>query len=439
MKKKKQLFVDFMIVLIAVIYIAILILGNVYVAKCNVAVQSGSYAETYAEKHNLNIVEIADSQEDYFDLRYETFSYNEMGSSITLEEYLGSSTNLVVPEAIGGKNVTALSEDFIKSLNNVEKLYIPDKVNTIEGTPVETLEINCSMDNLFYEENKDSDWNFNFINDSDLINFNLGDIPFGYNKIDDKIEITSYGGDEDIVVIPSYINGLPVTAISMDLIGIADIVVIPDTITSITGKSQWFLYTNVFLIGLIFSILAFVISLLTVNILLPRYSAEKPEEYLLTGNQVAITIAYLMVQVGFSIYCIYFSTISAYIELVVSLVILVMFVLGIYLTSQGRIHVKKVESESAEKILLMKDIKKSVQSLPVSVGDGETQRMLQRLKDEIRYSPLDSNGTQVIEADIQKEIEHLVEAINESENEEIKNIVANLINLVQKRNLSSKK
>lgn len=75
---------------------------------------------------------------------------------------------------------------------------------------------------------------------------------------------------------------------------------IPKTVTSITGASSRLVYSQLFAIELVFTIIAFVLVLITVNILLPRYHKSN-SEYMLTGNQMAAVILYVVIQTAFGI------------------------------------------------------------------------------------------------------------------------------------------
>lgn len=298
-KVKNQILLNIYVLIAAVIFCAVLILGNVGRAAANVAVVPGSYGETYALNNKLNVVSLSDSEKGYFDQRYESFDYNTSGNGITLEKYKGNSNELVVPAFIGDKTVVALSENFIRSLTSVKRLYVPNTVIEIAGEPDESIILCCYKDSELYKEYLKSQekeeasdavenseeaskqWNIELLYDSDYVNFNLGDIPFEYNLKGTNVEITRYNGNDSTVVIPSHVDGYPVTSIAMNLLGRPDLIVIPDTVVDISGTSAKLVYSPVFAIELIFSVIAIILTLLSVNVLLPRYR-KSTSEYLLT-------------------------------------------------------------------------------------------------------------------------------------------------------------
>ena len=356
MKKSKQLVLSIIILLIAAIYTGVLILGNVGVAKSNVAVISGSYGAQFAKANKLRVVELPDSMKEYFDQRYELFDYNIDGGMIRLERYEGKSRELVIPAKIDGYSVTTISGNMLSGLSAVEKMYISTSIRTIDGDPVQKPIICCTEDSYFYKENKDAGWQFELIYESDFVNYLLGDIPFEYNFKADGVEITSWNGHDDIMVIPAYINGYPVTDVSMDILGAADITVIPETVKSITGAVKAYGYSAMFAIELIFSVIAFLLSLISVNIILPGYRKGN-EEFVLNGGQMVLVTAYVLIQTIFAIYAIYKASFSPYIALVISLIILVAYLMMMFAGGIGRDHAKAVDERVEKKTEKMKAIK----------------------------------------------------------------------------------
>ena len=439
MRKKKQVVgLNIFVILVAIAYALIMIIGNVSVAKSSVATISGSYGEQYAIENHLNQVVLADSEQVYFDQRYELFDYNVNDGKITLENYSGKSSDLVIPKSIGGVKITALGENFISSLDTVKNVYLPLNVREILGEVDTNITIHCPENATLIVDYEETDWTIEVVYDSDFINFELGDIPFQYNLNEANAEITRYDGNEELVVIPSYINGYPVTTVSMDFLGTAEVIVIPETVTNITGSSVQVLYSPVFMIELIFTIFAFVVALITVNVLLPRYR-KNTEEYLLTGNQMVAVILYVVVQTIFGIAATYFLMISAFIALIISLIIIGGFVAILMLGGAGRKHVKKLEAHVAEKTSGMKAIKDSSRNMASEIRNPELRKQVQRLVDEIRFSDAVSRADlNDIESEIEDAIQELKKSISAGDEDAIKNNVECTMQLVKERNIRCK-
>ena len=462
-KVKNQILLNIYVLIAAVIFCAVLILGNVGRVAANVAVVPGSYGETYALKNKLNVVALSDSEKGYFDQRYESFDYNTSGNGITLEKYSGNSTDLVIPAYIGDKAVIALSEGFIESLTSVKRLYVPNTVSEIGGDPDESIIVCCYKDSELYKEymksqekedasdestessevssddlEKSEDtskqWNIEVLYDSDFVNFYLGDIPFEYNLKGSNVEITRYIGNESMVIIPSHVDGYPVTNIAMNLFGKSDLIVIPDTVIEISGTSAKLLYSPLFAIELIFSVIAIVLTLLSVNMLLPRYR-KSTSEYLLTGSQIVASVLYVICQLGFAIAAIYYLEISAFLALVISLVILAIYVLMMFSAGIGREHAADVSKRMVEKTSRMDSIKESVKGIDDSISDSEVKKQVRRLAEEIRYSdPVTNKELDNIESDIEFKLECLKKLIKKGDNSEIISLCDEIMTLVKDRN-----
>ena len=444
MGKKKQLIIlNVIIIIVAVIYALVLILGNVYVTKATVATIDGSYGNKYAKSHHLNQVELTDDMLQYFDERYETFEFNIKGNHLELLGYEGISKKLVIPSRINTIPVTTLTEDFMKSIDNVETIYIPDSVKSIDGEARDSVTIYCASSSEFYKEihkqdDKNKGWNIDVMADSEFVNFALGDIPFSYNIKDGKAEIVYYNGDDsDLIVIPSYINGYQVTDISMDLVGLNKTVVIPETVTNISGKTSLYFYTGVFFIEIIFSILSFIVALVAVNIIIPKYKSEN--DYLLRGNQIVIILGFVFLQAVFGITSISYLDISVYLALVISVALLATFIVLMYLSSIGIRHAVVVEERMSGQTDRMKSLKQSYKFLAEDITNPELKKQVERMIGELRFSsPTSKPELEAIENEIEEGLLNLKEAIVSNDEKKIAQMSDMVLKLLKKRNEISK-
>lgn len=160
----KRLGLNVLAILIMVVYGALVILGNVRIAKVPVAVMPGSYAESYAIENKIPFVKVADSERYLFDTRYLTeepleqpedengdkpekdywersidkldFQYNESDTAIEIVRYSGKDDMLVIPSHIKGKPVTSVSMDMVGKYKFV---VFPETVTSITGKMTVTL------------------------------------------------------------------------------------------------------------------------------------------------------------------------------------------------------------------------------------------------------------------------------------------------------------
>ncbi|MBR0148061.1 MAG: hypothetical protein IJM23_02570 [Lachnospiraceae bacterium] len=418
-------------IIFAIVYVAVLIFGNVKYASVPVAVEPGSYADQFAADKHLKKIDIADSEKGYFDWRYEQFEYNTIDNNdISIERYTGISKDLVIPSEIEGHKVTGIGKDFFNGLG-LSSVYLPVTVAAIDAEPVKGIKIYCDKDSAFYKENEESDWDIELLYDSATVNYSLGDIPYGYSETSDGVELTRYYGHDDIIVIPSYVNGKPVTKVSFDMLGNFRMVVFPKTVTEITGQFGKLLYSAVFFIELIFSIIAFIVVIIAVNIILPRYRNDV-SEYMLSGSQMLITFLYLTVQLCFSIYSIYFSDIGAVVAFVISFLLLIGYVAFVFLLQGGREHAKMVDEKIEAQTSVMRDLKSSVVGLSDGITDKEILKPVERVMEEIKYSALRTKNPEVEDQLIQ-EIDELKDLIRESRKDEIISKCSEIMTLIKRR------
>ena len=358
--------IKFNLILIAfsIIFVVITLVGNVFHANISVATIPGSYADTYAKDNKLNIVELTDGEEKYFDLRYEDFDYNIADDgTVIIENYKGVSSDLIIPGYIEKKKVCALGEKFIETATTVTNLYIPPTLKNIGSEPTNKITIHCYDDTEFNRINggEDSKWNIELMYDSDYVNFILDDLDYRYNDKGGYIELVGYSGDSTMLVIPSYINGKPVSVVSFDMLGKVDLVVFPDTVTSINGMTKITTVSNTWIFAMFFVVIALIATLITMNIVLPRLS--NLDEIVIATPAVIVTFLYLIAQIIYSLLAIYKGIGGIGQTTIVGLVMLAVYVLFILSANRGRNHAKAVKEHIEERTAGMRELKAMVVGL----------------------------------------------------------------------------
>ena len=426
--------------LITAAYIAILIIGNVVHYSVPAATVEGSYASDFAKHKHLKSIELADTQEKYFDQRYEVFDYDvNTDGTITLQSYKGVSTTLVIPCRINGRVVSTIAENFFSKATFVKEVYLPVTIKEIKGEPTKNVHLYCDKDSEFIKNADAEMWDAESLYDSEYVDFFRGDIPFEYNENGDSIDIKQYTGEDTFIVIPSYINGKPVTKVSMDILGRYDFVVFPETVKSITGQVSANLYTTAFAIELVMSVIAFILVMIMVNIIIPRYKNDSVEEYLLSAPQIISAFAYLIIQVFFSVLVIYKSIVNAYIALIISIILLVVYIALNFTAGGGRTHAVNVEEKIEKKTSWMKKFKVMTADLANNIEDKEARKVVERLVEDIRFSdPVTSDSLTDIENRLSIEIEELRTVIVAKDAEEIIKAANKAEETLNKRNMLCK-
>lgn len=437
----KRLHFNIITSIIAIVFIAILVAGNMFFEYSTVATVPGSYAEQFANKKGLKQIEVADSIKGMMDIRYETFEYNTTAQgTLSLEKYNGINKDLMLPEYINGVRVTEIGENFFTNecLNSV---YIPETINKIRANPNGNIILYCDKDSQFYkdfcvkEERKENSDEESWITDAalDSINYNpeCSDIPFSYNVNGDSVDIVSYTGNDTIIAIPSYIDGRTVTKVSFDILGKYDVVVFPATVTEISGKVSALIYSTIFIIELIFTIIAFIIVIIAVNKILPNYRGRK-EEYMLSGSQMVLTFLYLAAQITLCIRFIYFAYIPVIFALLISVALMAAYIVLVLLASQGKEHVYKVNDQAAQETASVRSLQSMVRGMADGIKDPEMKKAVTRMVEEIRYSAARSKNTE-IEVQIAEKIEALKALVKAEEKEKVIDECQTIIELMKSR------
>lgn len=382
----KKIAYNLLAILSLAVFVVVMALGNVFVVKTSVVAPEGSYAQKYAKSHHIPEGTLPDSMGDMTDIRYETFQYNEDGTGLSLTKYDGISENVVVPESINGKNVISLDKKFFDDLS-VKELYLPVSIQSLPEEGDSSVIIMIPDNDTRKTEFEKNNWRVDTYSDSETPFFNLGDIPFEYDRKNDSIVLRLYTGNDDIIIVPSHIDGYPVSDVAFNMT-LYSLVALPETVTSISGRLSAALYTPLFAIELIFTVLAFAIAMIVLNIALPKL--QDAREGVLTGPQAYLTILFFIIQVIFAIYSITTYRVSTYIALIISIVLVGLEILTVVLVGSGRTHVKKVEEKIAVNTQVMDEVKGMTGEMLLKVQDGEAKAVIERLAEEVRYSPSSS-------------------------------------------------
>ena len=378
--------------LIAVVYVAVMAVSNVGYASISVATIEGSYASEFADKKGLNKYNLTDSEKLYLDIRYENFNYNKNDDgTICLESYKGDSESIVIPYIYDDKLVSALGEKFFDGHESLKDIYLPITVKEIKAEPVKGVIIHVDKDSILLEN---EEWEVVELYDSDYVNYFNSDIPFSYNETNDSIELVGYLGDDDLLVIPSYVNGKPVKTVSFDMLGDFSLVVFPETIAEITGEVGRVFFTSVFAVGLVFSILAFVLVLTFVNMVFSKVKKDL-QEVVLSSPQIILSMIYLIGQLIFSVLTTFKINLGLLVVLVVCIVWTILYLILLVMAKVGRNYEKTVETKMEERITDMKIIKEMVKELAVEISDKELRKEVECVVEEVKYLSLGSKNPEI--------------------------------------------
>ncbi len=154
------------------------------------------------------------------------FAYSIKNNQISLITYLGTSSNVLIPEEIDGISVKTIKTNFYKRTGGAE-IYIPSSITTIESKAFVNASSKKFVIHSYAQEipsGWDSNWYFNSYSSSStsyvekkweettLFDYKYND-EYAYSINDDKVTLISYCGNRSTVKIPRTIEGKNVDTI----------------------------------------------------------------------------------------------------------------------------------------------------------------------------------------------------------------------------------
>ena len=413
------------------VFAGFLIFHNTLKISVPVAAEAGSYAESFAKDKGLTLTEVPDTLKNATNLRYETFEYNAVSGGLSLDKYKGIGEEIVIPIQIEGKSVVEIGENFFTNSPSVKKIFVSELGVVFKAEPTKDITITIPSGVYYEEDLKSAGWQVETYNDSETPFFTLGDVPFQYNETDTEIELTSYSGEDKTLLIPAYIDGKPVTAVAFDMLQF-ELVAFPNTIKSITGTVSELLYAKIFAVELVFTILAFVIVMIVLNVNLPRL--RKNNDGLLSGPQVILSFVYLAAQIAFALMAIYKNIVSWPIAIVISTGMLVAYLVLVLMVGTGRKHVQKVSEHVAEKTRDMDILRAMVSHMDEDVSDKEVKKQVTRVIEEIKYcDPMQDDALVEIENRLKETMGQIKAAIAMQDNDTVLKTCDDAMKLLRER------
>jgi hypothetical protein len=180
------------------------------------------------------------------------FSYVTNGGAITITGYSGLGGAVIIPSTLNGLPVTGIANDAFYDCANLTGLTIPASVTNIGDSAFGSC---TALVSIYFLGNAPAMGAAVFLNDNEATVCYLASatgwgstfaglpavstvvpVPFSYTTNGGAITITGYFGAAGVVIIPTNINGLPVTGIGPDAFasnnGLTSIA-IPGSVTNI--------------------------------------------------------------------------------------------------------------------------------------------------------------------------------------------------------------
>lgn len=396
----------------------------------------GSYAEEYAEKHNLDYQIISDSDAYLGILNLENFEYNNDG---TIVAYKGESEEIAIPTDIEGTKIVKVAEKAFEDAKNLKSVYLPKTITTFDVKSLENAIVYMYEDTDLYKtlsKNEELTFEIKTIADSYFVDFYTADIPFSYNISDNTVDINRYHAYNKVVLIPESIDGKSVTAISFDAIeeGV-ETIVIPESVKSINGKMHNNRYDLTFLIGMLIALLAMVVAVVFVLTL----KADTKEKVFLTIPQFRTAyIATILALILVGIY-LFVEAVPHWVVFIGVAVVYSFAIISVIKTKVAASIVEDIDEKINVKTAFIKELAVATEQLVNTAKTTELKVIAKKIFEAVRYSDPMSNAALVeVEEKIQNTLTVFENAIN-SENYELASSVADeLMDLVNIRNKQCK-
>lgn len=397
----------------------------------------GSYAEEYAEKHNIDYEIISDSDAYIGILNLENFDYNNDG---TIVAYKGESEKIAIPTDIEGTKITKIDEKAFENAKNLKTIYLPKSVTAFEIKELKDVTVYMYEDTDLYKklsEDKEIKFEIKTIPDSYFVDFYTANIPFSYDNISDKsIDINRYHAENELVLIPESIDGKIVTTISFNALedGV-ETIVIPKSVTSIKGELHSNRYDLTFLIGMLISFVGTAIAVAFVLTL----KVETKEKMFLTVSQFRIAYIVTILSVILSGIYLFVEAVPDFIVYIAAILVYALAVISIIKAKMAVSIVAGIDEKIKVQTFFIKSLTVDAEHLMNTSKTTELKALAKKVYEAVRYSDPMSNAVLVeVEEKIQNGFSDFENAVVSEDFELASSTVEDLLSLIDIRNKKCK-
>lgn len=397
----------------------------------------GSYAEEYAEKHNIDCEIISDSDAYIGILNLENFDYNNDG---TIVAYKGESEKIAIPTDIEGTKITKIDEKAFETAKNLKSIYLPKSVTAFEIKELKDVTVYMYEDTDLYKklsEDKEIKFEIKTIPDSYFVDFYTANIPFSYDNISDKsIDINRYHAENELVLIPESIDGKIVTTISFDALkdGV-ETIVIPKSVTSIKGELYTGRYDLAFPIGML---IAFVGTAIAAAFVL-TLKVETKEKMFLTVSQFRIAYIVTILSVILSGVYLFVEAVPDFIVYIAAILVYALAVISIIKAKMAVSIVAGIDEKIKVQTFFIKSLTVDAEHLMNTSKTTELKALAKKVYEAVRYSDPMSNAVLVeVEEKIQNGFSDFENAVVSEDFELASSTAEDLLSLIDIRNKKCK-
>ncbi len=358
-----------------------------------------SAAEQYAQKNHIDVEILADTQKKLYTENQENYSYNVYQTGMEITEYKGVSEELVIPVSLDGKLVLSIKEGVLQNNSHVKKVVLPITLLWVSPEDLKNVEVFCYESVLCTKLQEDENLKVTELSDSDYYHFFATTFDFEYN-LGNTIEIVKYNGDSHQIIIPETIDGYEVEKVKLKIDDSLESIYIPSTVKSLKLTNENSRYDFLFFLVLTWIMVTFIIYMIITFL-----SSKKTEkEYFYQAPFLLISLCYLAGDMIFYVLAFYNHYHSKTI-LLTGIITSILYVIFSAILLMSRNRLKSYDEKVAQADHYIKDTLACMEELNQEHYDEEVLKMMQDVKELIRYSdPITNDKTKTIEKEIQDKI-----------------------------------
>lgn len=256
---------------------------------------------------------------------------------------------------------------------------------------------------------------------------------FAYNYEGNSVNVTDYKGNEKVVIVPSEIDGLPVSAVTIDAAGKGiSVIEIPQSVSRIEGRYSSSAFTPAFYAAVIMMIVGYAFAVVSTLIGMKKADTAESTFY-------GVPFVYSGV-VTFIAICVWslvamFLKVNPTVQIIIDIVIIAVACVKLFSRNAAKEIIEERGKEVKQKTLFTKMLSADASVLISKASVPEEKAACERVFEAIRYSdPMSDTALAGIESQISVKFSEFSAAIGTAGTGTVNKLADELIILVEDRN-----
>lgn len=255
---------------------------------------------------------------------------------------------------------------------------------------------------------------------------------FTYNYEGKTVNVTGYKGNASEIIVPSEIDGMPVSAVTLTPGKNVKIVEIPEGVTRIEGSYKNTGFTPAFFAAIVMLLIGYAFAILSTFIGMKKAETAESTFY-------GVPFVYSGV-VTFAVICVWsyiamFFNIAPLTQLIVDIVILAVAAIKLFSKNAARDIIEERGKEVKVKTMFIKMLTADVMTLEAKAKSAEIKAVCNKVYETVRYSdPMSDDALAGVESQISLKFASLTSAVENDDTDNAKTYADELIILIEDRN-----